>query len=175
MTAIEPSAFGILLRQCRIKAGLTQKELAERARVSARVVSDLERGVTQTPRQYTVRQLADALELIEEERNRFTEPAQRQPAPLLAPPKATAGAERSGRIQTFLVADIRKYTAFTHEHGDAAAARLAAAFATIGQAVVEAHSGEVVELRGDELLAAFSSARGAACCGDATTTVPTRS
>jgi class 3 adenylate cyclase len=62
-------------------------------------------------------------------------------------------------ILTFFIADIRGYTSFTAKHGDEAAARLAAAFAEIVREGVEAHAGEVVELRGDEALAVFSSPR----------------
>ena len=41
-------AFGSLLRRHRQAAGLTQEELAERARLSARAVIDLERGARLT-------------------------------------------------------------------------------------------------------------------------------
>ncbi len=62
-------------------------------------------------------------------------------------------------IQTFLIADVRGYTLFTHERGDEAAAKLAARFASIARAEVETRGGAVIELRGDEALAVFSSAR----------------
>lgn len=62
-------------------------------------------------------------------------------------------------INTFLIADIRGYTVFTQERGDEAAAELARAFAGIARAGVEARGGSVVELRGDEALAVFPSAR----------------
>src|SRR5215470_610238 len=55
--------FGGLLRRLRIDAGLSQEELAEKATVSARSVSDLERGVTRTARPQTARLLAAALGL----------------------------------------------------------------------------------------------------------------
>jgi tetratricopeptide (TPR) repeat protein len=54
---------------------------------------------------------------------------------------------------------VRGYTRYTVEHGDEAAARLAARFAQIARETVSAHQGEVIELRGDEALAVFSSAR----------------
>src|SRR5947209_7844075 len=66
-----PMPFGFLLRRHRLEAELTQEALAERARVSARVVSDLERGVTRSPRAHTVWQLADALQLSPPERREF--------------------------------------------------------------------------------------------------------
>ncbi len=64
-------------------------------------------------------------------------------------------------IRTFLIADVRGYTRFTVEHGDEAAARLAARFADIVEDTVTAREGRVVELRGDEALVVFSSPRAA--------------
>jgi WD40 repeat protein/class 3 adenylate cyclase len=58
---------------------------------------------------------------------------------------------------TFLIADIRGYTRFTRERGDAAAARLAQTFAELAGDAVEARDGRVVELRGDEVMAVFRS------------------
>jgi WD40 repeat protein/class 3 adenylate cyclase len=60
-------------------------------------------------------------------------------------------------LRTFLIADVRGYTRFTREHGDAAAARLAKRFADLARDAVEARGGRVVELRGDEALAVFES------------------
>jgi ABC-type transport system substrate-binding protein/class 3 adenylate cyclase len=62
-------------------------------------------------------------------------------------------------IRTFLIADVRGYTLFTQERGDEAATKLAARFADVARQVVKEHGGSVIELRGDEALAAFSSAR----------------
>jgi peptide/nickel transport system substrate-binding protein len=62
-------------------------------------------------------------------------------------------------IRTFLIADVRGYTLFTQERGDEAAAKLAARFAGIAREAVEEHGGSVIELRGDEALAVFTSAR----------------
>ena len=62
-------------------------------------------------------------------------------------------------VKTFLIADVRGYTTFTQEHGDEAAARLAGAFAQAARAGVSLRDGEVIELRGDEALAVFGSAR----------------
>jgi YVTN family beta-propeller protein len=62
-------------------------------------------------------------------------------------------------IRTFLIADVRGYTLFTQERGDEAAAKLAAKFAANAREGVEARGGEVIELRGDEALAVFTSAR----------------
>jgi ABC-type transport system substrate-binding protein/class 3 adenylate cyclase/streptogramin lyase len=62
-------------------------------------------------------------------------------------------------IRTFLIADVRGYTRFTQEHGDEAAAALAAGFAALVRRSVAQFDGTLVELRGDEALVAFSSAR----------------
>jgi class 3 adenylate cyclase len=66
---------------------------------------------------------------------------------------------RSSGIKTFLIADIRGYTTYTHEHGDEAAAALAAQFAASVDEVVTAFDGALLELRGDEALVVFLSAR----------------
>ena len=61
----ESSRVGELLRHHRTAAALSQEALAERAGLSVRAISDLERGVHQVPRLETVRLLADALALSE--------------------------------------------------------------------------------------------------------------
>ena len=63
------------------------------------------------------------------------------------------------QIRTFLIADVRGYTLFTQERGDEAAAKLAAKFADIARETVEARGGTLLELRGDEALCVFASAR----------------
>jgi len=62
------------------------------------------------------------------------------------------------RALAFLIADVRGYTRFTRERGDAAAAMLAKKFADLARDAVEARSGRVIELRGDEALAVFDQA-----------------
>ena len=63
--------FGLLLRRYRAAAGLTQEALAERAGLSARGISDLERGERERPHFDTVELLAGALELAAQERATF--------------------------------------------------------------------------------------------------------
>lgn len=65
----------------------------------------------------------------------------------------------TGEIRIFLIADIRGYTKFTHDRGDEAGARLASRFAELASEGIEHHDGSVVELRGDEALAVFTSPR----------------
>jgi ABC-type oligopeptide transport system substrate-binding subunit/class 3 adenylate cyclase len=66
---------------------------------------------------------------------------------------------RATGFRTFLIADVRGYTAYTREHGDEAAAALAATFAATVREVVEARDGFLLELRGDEALVVFESPR----------------
>ncbi len=75
-----PSAFGNLLKRLRMSANLTQEELAERANVSTRLISDLERGVVQRSRRDTVEILADGLRLEATERATFTALSRRKRA-----------------------------------------------------------------------------------------------
>lgn len=78
--------FGDLMRQFRITAGLTQEDLAAKATVSVRAVSDLERGERRRPQHETLRLLADALDLTEDERQRFDAAAHtRYTTPRLVP------------------------------------------------------------------------------------------
>jgi predicted ATPase/DNA-binding XRE family transcriptional regulator len=79
----ECDSFALLLRRYRQAAGLTQEALAERAHLSARTVSDLERGLNQRPRKDTLLLLAQALALSEAERAQFEDEA-RQSMPLPA-------------------------------------------------------------------------------------------
>ena len=64
----DTSTFGEILRSLRTAASLSQETLAERAGLSLRGISDLERGARQTPRFTTVRLLADALALGPDDR-----------------------------------------------------------------------------------------------------------
>jgi predicted ATPase/DNA-binding XRE family transcriptional regulator len=65
----ESASFGELLRRLRVRAALSQEALAERAGLSARGISDLERSVRRAPHLHTVRLLAEALALGTDERD----------------------------------------------------------------------------------------------------------
>jgi len=71
MTASDKPLFGDLLKRYRVAAGFSQEVLAEAARLSARAISDLERGARRAPRRDTVALLADALNLAGEQRHAF--------------------------------------------------------------------------------------------------------
>jgi transcriptional regulator with XRE-family HTH domain len=64
-------SFHMLLRQLRRGSGMTQQELADAARLSARTVSALERGDISRSHPNTVRLLADALGLKGKDRAEF--------------------------------------------------------------------------------------------------------
>src|SRR5262245_33625970 len=89
MDQAEPATFGALLKRYRLRAGWTQEALAERAGVSARAVSDLERGLNRAPQRGTRDRLVEALGLAAEERRGVelvARPAPRRPRPS-APPE----------------------------------------------------------------------------------------
>jgi predicted ATPase/transcriptional regulator with XRE-family HTH domain len=103
--------FADLLKHYRLAAGLTHETLAERARLSVRAISDLERGVKQRPYKDTVALLAAALDLSAPERAAFAAAARRHdpaaparrphPSPLAtlpAPPTPLVG--RAGEVAT---------------------------------------------------------------------------
>jgi len=60
--------LGKLTRDYRTRLALSQEDLAERTGLSSRAIRAIETGRSATPRPVTVRLLADALELSDEER-----------------------------------------------------------------------------------------------------------
>lgn len=105
------SSFGELLRRLRADAGLTQEELAESAGLSARAISDLERGVNPTARRDTTRLLAEAFGLVGDARAMFESIARGRTAVKMAtPPQVTLSAlvGRDSEIGTLvgLVRDV---------------------------------------------------------------------
>ena len=65
VTEQDAASFGDLLRRYRLAADLTQEELAERAGLSKRGISDLERGARTRPQRETIHLLGDALGLCD--------------------------------------------------------------------------------------------------------------
>ncbi|MBP2336066.1 transcriptional regulator with XRE-family HTH domain [Saccharothrix coeruleofusca] len=91
------SRFGVLLRQWRQRAGLSQEALAERAELGVRTIRGLETGERGDPRVGTLRLLADALELTGAERaelfaatGRAEPPAEERSADEAGPPPPDA-------------------------------------------------------------------------------------
>jgi DNA-binding NarL/FixJ family response regulator/class 3 adenylate cyclase len=66
-----------------------------------------------------------------------------------------------GSVRAFLIADIRGFTRFTHDRGDEEAARVAKRFGALTEETVTPFGGTLLELRGDEALVVFDSARAA--------------
>jgi transcriptional regulator with XRE-family HTH domain len=113
--------FGDLLRQLRQTAGLTQEELAERAQVSARAISDLERGARGRPWRETVQLLANALQLGAEQRAQLESAA--RPTTPHPPDSAPAPAPAAGEVARPLLPSA--LTSFVgREHEEAAIVHL---------------------------------------------------
>src|SRR5919202_1495160 len=78
-------AFSELLKRYRVRAHLTQEELAAQSGMSVRTISDLERGLKHTPRGVTIDLLAGALGLSEQERSAFEAVARGKAGPVEQP------------------------------------------------------------------------------------------
>jgi tetratricopeptide (TPR) repeat protein/transcriptional regulator with XRE-family HTH domain len=98
--------FGRAIVVHRLRLGLTQEGLADKAGLSARGLRDLEAGRVRTPRMSSVVSLAEALDLHDDERERFFLAAYAETA---AGPTA-AGATASWEPPRQLPADVRAFT-----------------------------------------------------------------
>ena len=85
----------------------------------------------------------------------------RRPPRAIAEPTGDGQLEQTADIQVFLIADVRGYSTYTDAHYDQDAAQLTLRFAALARAAVQSHGGQVLEVRGDEVLAVFASARAA--------------
>lgn len=156
--------FGERLRDYRTLRGMTVEEVAAAAGLAPKALREIESGVRNAPSTDTVKALADALRLGKDERETLLDAADLD-APFISavlgrqPPTNSARPALAAAILVFLIADIRGYTRFTQEHGDEAAAQLTTRFADLAHAAVEQWDGQLVEVRGDEILAVFASAR----------------
>src|SRR5438067_2391514 len=112
------STLGDLLKGLRSEAGLTQEELAERAEVSARTISDAERGLRTSIYKDTTERLADAMGLQGDVRVRFERAARGRrgtPQPvapeLPVPPTTLIGREADvARVVAALESEVRLIT-----------------------------------------------------------------
>src|SRR3989440_6675662 len=84
----EQSSFGALLKHYRLAAGLSQEALAARASLSARTISDLERGVHAVPHTDTFELLTDALSLTDQQRTLLLASARPADAFVDTPPRS---------------------------------------------------------------------------------------
>jgi tetratricopeptide (TPR) repeat protein/transcriptional regulator with XRE-family HTH domain len=114
----EQPSFSALLRALRVRAGLTQEELADAAKLSTRTISDLERGVSATARPATARLLADALGLAGTPRAGFDAVARGRAPPALAGGDQLQGVlGGSPAVVTTLPRDIAAFTGRAAEMG----------------------------------------------------------
>jgi predicted ATPase/DNA-binding CsgD family transcriptional regulator len=104
-------SFGELLRQYRLAAGLTQGALAERAGLSVRGLSDLERGARRVPHPATVRRLVQVLNLSDVEREAVLAVRDRSAA------ENASGARRT-RSSAALLAPLTSFVGREHELDD---------------------------------------------------------
>uniref|UniRef100_UPI002F918F97 ATP-binding protein n=1 Tax=Streptomyces anthocyanicus TaxID=68174 RepID=UPI002F918F97 len=96
---VESNALGLLLREARQRALLTLEGLAEASGVSVRAISDMERGKS-LPRQATLGELMDALEVSEEQRRHMVAAARprTRPVPRQLPPDLAVFRGREGAL-----------------------------------------------------------------------------
>src|SRR4051794_38332039 len=85
------ASFGDLLRRSRLAADWTQEELAERAGLSKRGISDLERGARTRPQRETIQRLVAALGLSGPQQATFVAAARH--APQARPGAVVAGTD----------------------------------------------------------------------------------
>ncbi|MGH2517749.1 MAG: helix-turn-helix domain-containing protein [Ktedonobacterales bacterium] len=156
--------FGDQVRDFRTLRGMSVEEVAREAGLASKALREIESNQRPAPATDMVKALADALHLSKSERESLLDAADfdspfvnaalgRHPQARPSRPSFTAA------ILVFLIADIRGYTRFTQEQGDEAAARLTSRFADLARAAIEQEDGHLVEVRGDEVLAVFASAR----------------
>ncbi|MFJ4103723.1 ATP-binding protein [Amycolatopsis japonica] len=81
------TSFRALLKGYRVRADLTQEELAEGSGVSVRAISDMERGIAKSPQRRTIEALAAPLSLTDEELTGLQKAARRGRAPSPGIPK----------------------------------------------------------------------------------------
>lgn len=74
----DPVRLAVLIRRRRLAASLTQEELAEKAGISLRTISDVERGLRRFVYRDTAERLAEALEVPTTERDAFVALARRR-------------------------------------------------------------------------------------------------
>src|SRR5579871_2322246 len=119
MTTGEYSSFGELLKRYRELADLTQEALAERAHLSVRGISDLERGVRRAPRPDTLLLLITALGLSGQARTELEAAARRLSEPS-TPQASIVPRFGPGRVGTLpLVGRVRERASLErHVAGD---------------------------------------------------------
>ncbi len=136
------SEFAGLLRQLRAEAGLTQEDLAAAAGVSPRTVSDLERGINETPRRATAELLADALQLTGDKRARFMAATRRRRAATANAAAANGGPDDDANASNAVWIESAASTAFVDREEELGALREAWSSAKAGHRVLTLIAGE---------------------------------
>ncbi|ANH94257.1 regulator [Streptomyces sp. SAT1] len=134
---MDKKAFGGLLREARQRSLLTLEGLAEVSGVSVRAISDIERGHS-LPRQSTLTELMDALELDEDERRRLlqsvTRPAAHATVPRQLPPDLAVF-----RSRETAVAAARGITGDVAPHGRHLVVSAIGGMAGVGKTALAVH------------------------------------
>ncbi len=155
--------FGERLRDYRTLRGVPIEQLAAAVGIAPSALRDIEEGKRPAPPKAIITAIANTLQLGKDEREALTDAAEMDSPTMHAflgrRPPDTARPTLSAAILVFLIADIRGYTHFTQDDGDEAAARLTQRFAELARTVLDRWDGQLVEVRGDEILGVFASAR----------------
>jgi class 3 adenylate cyclase len=158
-------SFAVLLRRYRAAARLTQEELAERARMSARAISDLERGVRRFPYPDTVDGLAQALNLNAQQREgllRARRPpdacADQVPQPReQAPTRPPAMREDERKLVAVVFAELVRSSSSAQEIDPEDLQKLLSRYQTRARADLLHFGGTVDKFIGNQLVAFFGA------------------
>ena len=155
--------FGKQLHDHRTLRGLTIEEVATGVGIAPQALREIENGTRGAPGVTMAKTLAGLFHLDGDQRDMFLDSADWESSMvghvLGIHPEKSAKPPLLAAILVFVIADIRGYTHFTLEHGDESAALLTTQFADMARAVVEQWGGQLVEVRGDEVLLVFASAQ----------------
>lgn len=155
--------YGDLLHHYRTLRGMSVEQLAEATGIAPSAIRDMEAGKRAAPPKDVTLAIVAALHLSKSDREQLLDAAEMASPTMHAlmgkSPTQQARPTLQAAILVFLIADIRGYTHFTQEYGDEAAARLTERFADLARSAAERWDGQLVEVRGDEVLLVFASAR----------------
>ena len=158
-----PHAFGELLRRRRQHADLTIEGLSEQSGVSTRTISDIERGTSIGPQRRTVIALADALQLVDDDRAQFLSAARpgRRGALVSEPPVSVRPfrlPDFSGReaemnvLSSLLTSDVGRTTTPIVVTGTAGVGKTTVALEALHRATADSSDVLFVNLRGFDAL-----------------------
>jgi len=156
--------FGEQLRDHRTLVGLSIEEVSQSVGITPTALREIEGGTRIAPSEKIAKELAVLLKLTGDQWEMFIDAAEWESGVVGRFLGKRSGAKPSrppllAAILVFMIADIRGYSRFTEENGDKAAAHLTTRFAEISQSLIEQWGGQLVEVRGDEVLCVFASAQ----------------